>query len=269
MGLARFALVLSMVAGSAGASPSGEWQPSGKWVVRFEKNQCMALRGFVRGDRKITVGFESKFLSPYYSVLFEMPGSPTGLGLDRASLVVGRERQPSRSALIGPSKKSGFQIISFTATDKQLEDLEAHPWVQFSAAGKTIRVPVTSFRSVQELLDRCEAQVLASWGFSFADQARIATYPKTGKGLLNVFTADDYPSSALKRDAVGQVDLRAMVGLDGKARDCVIVRSSGHPDLDTATCALFIQRNRYSPGVATDGRPMVAPVFVTVRWLMG
>ena len=62
----------------------------------------------------------------------------------------------------------------------------------------------------------------------------------------------DYPRAALEARAEGRVEVRFMVGPDGRVRNCRVSRSSGNPALDQTTCRLVEQRFRWTP--ARDGR---------------
>lgn len=79
-------------------------------------------------------------------------------------------------------------------------------------------------------------------------------------------TPDDYPTTALRREAEGLVRVRLVIDRAGLPNDCILVASSSHEDLDTATCTLLRQRARFSPALDGDGRPTTGTVIVPVRW---
>ncbi|WP_114951480.1 energy transducer TonB [Sphingosinicella terrae] len=62
----------------------------------------------------------------------------------------------------------------------------------------------------------------------------------------------DYPRSAVRARAQGEVFARLRIDADGRVTDCRIARSSGHEALDAATCRLILERFRFEP--ARDGR---------------
>ncbi|MES2753877.1 MAG: energy transducer TonB [Pseudomonadota bacterium] len=77
---------------------------------------------------------------------------------------------------------------------------------------------------------------------------------------------DDYPEAALAVRASGTVSLRFVVGVDGRARDCRVTRSSGNAALDETTCRLIQQRLRYRPSRDARGRPYPDIVTGTQEW---
>lgn len=88
--------------------------------------------------------------------------------------------------------------------------------------------------------------------------------PKSNPGSWA--TPDDYPSRALREDREGVARFRVSVGADGKVQSCEIVGSSGHADLDEATCKLVTRRARFKPASDGDGDPTTGSYSNAVRW---
>ncbi|MGC6331784.1 TonB family protein [Rhizorhabdus sp. FW153] len=63
----------------------------------------------------------------------------------------------------------------------------------------------------------------------------------------NWIGSDDYPETAIRRQAEGKVKAQAVIDTDGRVRNCTITTSSGHADLDKTVCALLEQRARFNP----------------------
>jgi protein TonB len=66
----------------------------------------------------------------------------------------------------------------------------------------------------------------------------------------------DYPRASAQAGVGGTVSVRFAVEPNGRADDCVVTHSSGHEDIDEATCRLIEQRFRYRPGTDRAGRPV-------------
>lgn len=56
----------------------------------------------------------------------------------------------------------------------------------------------------------------------------------------------DYPSRAQREERSGATGYRLEVGPDGRVTNCTVTKSSGHPDLDEATCRILPRRARFS-----------------------
>ena len=98
----------------------------------------------------------------------------------------------------------------------------------------------------------------------------------TGSGLAaraeriggRLYGATDYPRSARRAGVEGSVSVRYVVGTDGRVSGCRVIRSSGHPELDSTTCRLVEQRFRYRPARDANGALVPETVMRTFDWLL-
>lgn len=87
--------------------------------------------------------------------------------------------------------------------------------------------------------------------------------------LASLFSAEDYPSSALRNDEEGIVRARLIVGVEGQVRECTVVRSSGSTALDDATCDIFIRRARFEPARDASGDAVEGSIVTpAIRWVI-
>ncbi|MBA3666321.1 MAG: TonB family protein [Sphingomonas sp.] len=80
---------------------------------------------------------------------------------------------------------------------------------------------------------------------------------------------DDYPGGAYRRRAQGTTYIRFAVLPNGRVRDCRVTRSSGHRDLDSATCPLLERSLRYRPARDALGRAVAETVNGQQDWVLG
>lgn len=78
--------------------------------------------------------------------------------------------------------------------------------------------------------------------------------------------SNDYPSRALREEREGVTRFRVVVNTKGRVDSCSIVRSSGHDDLDQATCKNIKRRARFRPALDSNGNPMQGTYSNAVRW---
>lgn len=78
--------------------------------------------------------------------------------------------------------------------------------------------------------------------------------------------SNDYPSRALREEREGVTRFRVTVGADGRITGCSVTGSSGHPDLDEATCSLVTRRGRFNPAKDGEGQPTTDSWSSAVRW---
>ena len=81
----------------------------------------------------------------------------------------------------------------------------------------------------------------------------------------NWANTNDYPSRALQQEREGTTGFRVTIGTDGRVIDCTITQSSGHDDLDAATCTNVKRRARFDPAVR-NGEKVQGSYSNRVRW---
>lgn len=90
--------------------------------------------------------------------------------------------------------------------------------------------------------------------------------PKGNPG--NWATTNDYPSRALREEREGTTGFRVSVTAEGRVGSCNITSSSGHSDLDEATCSNVTRRARFNPATDGDGNPTTGSYSSRVRWVI-
>lgn len=84
----------------------------------------------------------------------------------------------------------------------------------------------------------------------------------------NWATTNDYPSRALREEREGTTGFRVSVSTEGRVSGCTITSSSGHSDLDEATCSNVTRRARFTPATDGDGNPTTGSYSSRVRWVI-
>ncbi|AKM07244.1 energy transducer TonB [Pelagerythrobacter marensis] len=79
-------------------------------------------------------------------------------------------------------------------------------------------------------------------------------------------TQADYRSSWINRELTGVARFRLDVGADGRVRNCTITGSSGHAELDRATCDLVTRRARFDAARNAQGTAAAGSYANAVAW---
>jgi TonB family protein len=82
----------------------------------------------------------------------------------------------------------------------------------------------------------------------------------------NWVTTNDYPTRALANGDMGTTAFRLEVSAQGDVTSCKVTQSSGHADLDAATCKAVARRAKFEPAVDYDGQPVASMYSNRVRW---
>lgn len=79
-------------------------------------------------------------------------------------------------------------------------------------------------------------------------------------------TTADYRSSWINREMTGTARFRLEISANGRVESCAITASSGHPDLDRATCDLVSRRARFDPAKNSEGEKTAGSFSSAVQW---
>jgi len=79
-------------------------------------------------------------------------------------------------------------------------------------------------------------------------------------------TEADYRSSWINREMAGTARFRLEIAASGKVEGCTITGSSGHPDLDRATCDLVTRRAKFAAAKDASGAKTGGAYASSVRW---
>lgn len=98
----------------------------------------------------------------------------------------------------------------------------------------------------------------------------VPTYaPKSARpkgNTANWVTTNDYPTSGLRGEHEGSARYRLSIDSTGKVSTCAITATSGHAELDEATCATLARRAKFDPATDETGARAPGSYSGTVTW---
>ncbi len=116
--------------------------------------------------------------------------------------------------------------------------------------------------TVQSCLNELRRAPTENAGFT----ALAAKAPVPRNSPSEWITIEDYPSTAERERREGTVAFRLSVGRDGRTDNCVVTKSSGSEDLDSATCKLMVRRTKFNPALDSSGTPTAGIYESRVSW---
>lgn len=110
---------------------------------------------------------------------------------------------------------------------------------------------------------KCTVLVFLS-GAALATLSGVASAASAPKARWT--TNDEYPAQALAAGHEGTSYFKVTVTVDGRAKDCIITKSSGHSELDQATCSIVLKRARFKPKIGDAGEPVEGTFESKMTW---
>ena len=90
--------------------------------------------------------------------------------------------------------------------------------------------------------------------------------PKASNNPGAWVTTGDYRSNWIRQELTGTAGFRLQVSAQGRVTGCTITSSTGHAQLDEATCALVTRRARFEPAKDANGKEVAGTFSSAVRW---
>ena len=239
--------------------------PTGKWVVDFGRDRCVASHGYQIGNTNYLLAIQAMPTTDDRRVFIEVPRKVEGWHVTPVRLSIGDQKPKLGFTFAEPLTRAGYARYQIDLKDEDVELFRKSALLSVETFGVRGQFRVGNLASLEQVLKQCEAGLLESWGFSREAQSALATFPKikNEKGLLK---PRDYPAGAIRKDAVGAIDALLNVDQSGRVTSCRLVRASGHELLDSTTCRLLQERALFDPAVDRSGKAMAAPYYITVRW---
>lgn len=79
-------------------------------------------------------------------------------------------------------------------------------------------------------------------------------------------TTEDYRGNWIRQEMTGKARFRLEIAADGRVAGCTVTGSSGHPELDAATCALVSRRAKFQPARGSEGEPVAGSYSNAIDW---
>lgn len=92
----------------------------------------------------------------------------------------------------------------------------------------------------------------------------VGAKPRNNPGQW--LTNSDYRPAWIRRELTGLATFRLEIAANGKVTDCAVTGSTGHGELDAATCKLVMRRARFEPARGSNGEAVAASYTGSVLW---
>lgn len=257
-------------AAPAAAAPPPIAVPTSKWVIEFEHERCTAARAYSDGTREFAIGFQPIPTLGLVELIVQIPKTVNGLKHFGAQLWLGGGERIDAYARAVATTKPGLSRYSLDVGRNEVERLVQNPDLRIASdEGPPVHVRLDEFPEVVKTLKECEAGLLEEWGLSRVAQESLRSFPQPKAEPAAYFFDEDYPTKAAQSGAIGAIEARITVNTDGRPVDCHIMQTSGHKDLDDATCVIFVKRARFEPARDKSGNPLTSPYVFRVTWWTG
>jgi TonB family protein len=262
-------LIGACVSTAGDAAPAPTLQPLKQWVVDYGDTQCTALREFGDAANPIVFGIVPSPDGGTYELLVKRPRSGPDFAEEMPGTVDFGKGPIKAWLLYFGTKKGRSSLYQYRISAEEMVQARSAPAVTLHAdGGEDFSFRLAVMPALLDGLKKCTADLQQYWNMYGQTSGKMAT-PSKGD-IRRIFSADDYPSDALRRDQEGLAQYMLLIDEKGSVAACHVMKPSGVPILDAMGCQVIRQRAKFAPAVDANGKPMRS-TYVTppIRWALG
>lgn len=261
------AFAAAATASAMAATPvSAQSFPPGQWVVDWGDQRCSLIR---QNDGRPASIFALRTTpgSGLWEVRLLNPDWPQAVYSDanEVRIALGPQGHVLQGDVEVSSTPTGRAIVLY---DLDQSDLPAFYGAQSLRVDRgdepILDMPLPGMARGMIAVRECVDNVLRDWGVDPAALAALRSPPQGD--VAASLRGDDYPEQAFRRNHQGTTVIRMAIDAQGRVMDCTTVESSGHEELDAASCGAVTRRFRAQPAIGADGSPTSAPMISAITW---
>lgn len=253
-----------MMAAIAVATTPVPLEPSGKWVVDYQKDMCVVSRPFGPATSNTIFAIKPSIaMTEGGATLFVLAAKRGGSDVRRgeATLTLQPSGEQHKVRYVSWIPKGGLlRGYEFEAGPTIMAGVASATGIALSVGKDSFAFSTGKIEPVISALTACNDDLFRTWGVDPMAKAL------TAKGVQQTswFPADSYPTSAARRGAQGRSVVVLTVGPNGRPTACRVAVKVD-PDLDKTTCQLAMNNGRYEVSPEKSDRYSI----LSVRWIMG
>jgi hypothetical protein len=245
--------------------------PTGRWVVDYADEQCIAKRQFGTTDKPLVLIIKPSPTSDVVQLNLVKNGSGDAAYEYDARLSIGgagpiRVRQLNFGTNDKASKRKYF-ISQINLSGEQattLSSAERIGW--YATAGAHVTLETGKLDALMRALATCRENLREYWNIGTANEQALKTPVEIIKPINSLFSTQDYPAQSVRQGDGGTSTVIVLIDETGRTRDCMLEATSGIASIDGMTCAVIRERGRFKPAIGAEGKPVRSYVKSRVRW---
>jgi hypothetical protein len=262
-GICQIVLIASFAA-QASAQPPEQAATPAKWLIHVGDDRCLATHKYQVSGKDWVVALEPRPMTDKTSLMLLAPVGESDLR--QAHLRTADVPIAASGLSLEVNDPSGHRLYSVILTHAEMARLSSTGSLRMEDQQRTTNFALTEVPQVQQHLDSCVHDLLASWGLSADRQAALGSFPATDREPAAYVRPEDLNAVRLRPGMNATATVLVQVEVSGQAHECTVIHSTGDTLLDARTCKIFVDRARYHPAVDRSGNLIKAPLVASITW---
>lgn len=265
----RGLLTIALLSAFQGPALAAPLQPTGKWVLDFADQRCLATRNYGSVDQPLYLALKPAPTGGLVQLIVARKAAGSVFA-DQGKVVLRPTGQDhiSTTYLAWTDRSSKLRLMSVILTAEQFNRIRDTTGLAVEAETELRReFALSVMPALARQIDACLASLKQYWNIQ-PDGApgKENLIPARGN-LAKLFNWDDYPRHAIRNEQSGAVKFILLVDETGSLKDCTVTETSGIASLDAQTCAVLMERGKLQPATL-DGKGVKSWMMGRIRWEM-
>jgi hypothetical protein len=280
---ARLAACLVLGTSSAGALARDEplqLAPSSKWIMDYAEGSCALRRAFEGGGEQVMLELRQFGPGQTFQVVLTSATLSRASGAPRVKfdpdddfeeqeevLVFNQDGANGivyRDSLWTSAAESAASFPEWTDAEREAREGAITGLTVVNGFRRNLTLQTGSLRQPMDAMRTCLDELLTHWGLDPAVQRNLSrpVKPIDRQSWARQILADYPDRPRMERELSGRVNVRLIVGADGKPVSCVASKDAASQPFEERVCNTLMQYARLEPALDADGHP-VASYFTT------
>lgn len=263
-------VILPLLAGSALFAAPGDAprQPTSTWNVDFADAQCVASRAYGTDEEPLHLVLKAPPVGGVMQIaLMRKPGSAPP---EQVEAVIGIDERPPLKAnmLMFTPRKGKFRIYLLNMPSSDFAVVQNAKTLSIRSRGLNETLALSQMKPLLDVVASCVADLRKAWNVTDAEGEKSSLAKRATADARRFFSSADYPAAAVSSRQSGTLKFAVLINEAGRVADCTIIETSGVAVLDSQTCAIMMQRGKFSSAIGMDGKPAKDASISRITWKM-
>jgi TonB family protein len=257
------ALLLSQAGAAYGATPL---QPSGKWNVSNGDTLCIASRSYGSPAGPVSLSIVPSPNGETYELLVASRYSAGERAIEEQGSVDFGSGPVKAWGLFYQTANKSSDVHDFRVPAVEMARAESAPDMTLHIADSSdFTFALDSMPEVLSELGSCTAELQRRWNMDKDQNSLFSKFAHAD--LRSVFSPEDYPIQAIRKEQGGTGQYLLLVDEKGKVDGCQVLQATGAPVLDVTACVVIENKAKFTPALDKSGRPVRSAIITPpINW---
>jgi TonB family protein len=266
MNVSKVVCMLALAFGPIVTNPSNAavLAPTGKWVVDYEEQACVATRQYGTEAKPLFLALKPSPMGDVMQLSIIRKGNSDRLGVEEFGHITFDQRQDALVSMLSFGSRNGMNSTRINLSGENFAVMRSAGQLRIHGSSLDETLVLQQFPELMKQIDACVVDLQAAWNMGTGAPSKIKT--RARGSLVGLFNSADYPEQSLMKMEHGAVAVVLLINEAGKVADCVVTATSGVAALDAQACAIIAERAKFTPAIGFDGKPTRDSFVQRVNW---